>query len=64
MPIKQFAAISWQQLTFDEMMMTSAYAKLEFYSVSQPKQRCADGHASPLGHIIFIWIRPVFALEC
>jgi len=52
MPIEQCVAISWQQLTFDEMMMMSAYAKLEFYSVNQLKQRCADGDAAPLGHII------------
>jgi len=39
------------------------HAELDFYSASSLKQQSADRHVAPLGHIILIPSRPVFALS-
>jgi hypothetical protein len=39
------------------------HAELDFYSASSLKQQSAGRHVSPLGHIILIPSRPVFALS-
>jgi hypothetical protein len=36
---------------------------LDFYSASSLKQQSADGHVTPLGHIILIPSQPVFVLS-
>jgi len=46
------------KLIFNEMMMVSAL--LDFYGASSLKQKFADRHAGPLGHIILIPSQPVF----
>jgi hypothetical protein len=39
------------------------HAGLDFYSASSLKQQSAGRHVAPLGHIIMIPSRPVFALS-
>ena len=39
------------------------HAELDFYSASSLKQKSADSHVAPLGHIILIPSQPVFALS-
>ena len=39
------------------------HAELDFYSASSLKQKSADSHVAPLGHIIPIPSQPVFALS-
>jgi hypothetical protein len=38
------------------------HTELDFYSASSLKQQSADRHVTPLGHIILIPSRPVFAV--
>jgi hypothetical protein len=38
-------------------------AELDFYSARSLKQQSAERHVAPLGHIILIPSRPVFALS-
>jgi hypothetical protein len=38
------------------------HTELDFYSASSLKQQSADRHVAPLGHIILIPSRPVFAV--
>jgi hypothetical protein len=49
------------KLIFNEMLMRSA--ELDFYSASSLKQKSADRHVAPLGHIFLIRSQPVFALS-
>jgi hypothetical protein len=64
-----FSAISWrEQVNFqwddDEVrFVLDQHAGLDFYSASSLKQQSADRHVTPLGHIILIPGRPVFALS-
>jgi hypothetical protein len=39
------------------------HAELDFYSARSLNQQSADRHVAPLGHIILIPSRPVFALS-
>ena len=43
---------------------TGSVEYLECYKCSSLKQRCVDGNAAPLGHIIPIPNQPVFSLLC
>ena len=70
MPIQQFSAISWpEQVNFhwdddDEVrFVLDQHAEFDLYSASSLKQQFADWHVAPLGHIILIPSRPVFALS-
>jgi len=68
-PIQQFSAISWRervnfQWDGDEIRsVLDQHAGLDFYSASSLKQQSAGRHVAPLGHIIMIPSRPVFALS-
>ena len=63
------SAISWrEQVTFqrddDEVrFVLDQHAELDIYIASSLKQQSADRHVAPLGHIILIPSRPVFALS-
>ena len=64
-----FSVISWrEQVSFqwddDEVHFAQdQHAELDFYSASSLKQQSAGRHVVPLGHIILIPSRPVFALS-
>jgi hypothetical protein len=67
--IPNFSVISWrEQVSFqwddDEVhFVQDQHAELDFYSASSLKQQSAGRHVVPLGHIILIPSRPVFALS-
>ena len=67
--IPNFSVISWrEQVSFqwddDEVhFVQDQHAELDFYSASSLKQQSAGKHVVPLGHIILIPSRPVFALS-
>jgi hypothetical protein len=69
MPIQQFSAIPWRkQVNFqwddDEVcFLLDQHAELDFYSASSLKQQSACRDVTPLGHIILIPNKPVFALS-
>jgi hypothetical protein len=67
---QQFSAISWQeQVNFqwdddDVCFVLDQHAELYVYSASSLKRdKSADRHVTPLGHIILIMSKPVFALS-
>ena len=72
-PIQQFFQLQciWrrEQVIFNEMMMIEVrfvldqHTKLDFYSASSLKKQSACRHVVPLGHIILIPSKPVFALS-
>jgi hypothetical protein len=47
----------------DVRFVLEQHAELDFYSASSLSKQSADRHAAPLGHIILIPSRPVFALS-
>ena len=63
------SAISWrEQVNFqwddDEVrFILDQHAELDFYSASSLKQQSVGKHVVPLGHIVMIPSRPVFALS-
>ena len=68
---KQLSALSWQeQVRFwrdddnDGRFVLDQNSELDFYSASSLKQKSADRHLAPLGHIIPS--HPIFAItpEC
>ena len=67
MPIQQFFSYIWrEQVNFqwdDICFVLDQHAELDFYSASSLKQQSAGWHVAPLGHIILIPSRPVFALS-
>jgi hypothetical protein len=70
MPIHQFSAVSWRaqenfQWDDDEIrFVLDQHAEFDFfYSSSSLKQQSAGGHVAPLGHIILIPSKPVFAFS-
>ena len=67
--MKKNSAILWrEQVAFqwddDEVrFVLDQHADLNFHSASSLKQQSAGRHIAPLGHIILIPSRPVFALS-
>jgi hypothetical protein len=63
-----FSAISWReqvnvQWDDDEVrFVLDQHTEMDFYSARSLKQQSAVRHVGPLGHIILIPSRPVFAL--
>ena len=66
--MSNFSAISWRdQVTFrrdDDVILFALdqHTLLDLYSASSLKQQSAGRHVAPLGHIILIPSKPVFAL--
>jgi hypothetical protein len=69
MPTHNCSAISWwEQVNFQwdndggVSFVLDQHAELDFYSASSLKQQFKGRHVAPLGHIILIPSKPVFAL--